>query len=131
MKTRQPDSAVERPPSYTLIPDLSAHVEALLAEARHPTDHIQGRALYVDDHVKVLAFPFEAGQALLEHTAPHPIALHFLSGEADVTLGEDAVEAHAGTWAHLPPNLPHSIRARTDAVMLLLVFLSKSREHDV
>lgn len=107
---------------YTFIPDLATRVDELVAEAPRPTEHVQARALFTDDHVKVLAFPFEAGQALAEHTAPHPVALHFLRGEADVTLGSDAVEARAGTWVHLPPRLPHSIRARTDTVMLLLVF---------
>ena len=107
---------------YTYIPDLAAHVAELVARAPHPTERVQARAVYTDDHVKVLAFPFEAGQALEEHTAPHPIALHFLDGEADVTLGSAAVEARAGTWVHLPPRMPHSIHARTDTVMLLLVF---------
>lgn len=109
---------------YTFIPDLAARVAELAAQAPHPTDHVQGRALYTDDYVKVLAFPFEPGQALEEHTAPHPAALHFLSGEADVTLGPDAVEARAGTWVHMPPRLPHSIRARTPVMMLLLIFKS-------
>ncbi len=115
---------------YTCIPDLEAHVDRVVAQARRPTEHVQGRALYTDDHVKVLAFPFEAGQALDEHTAPHPAALHFLRGEADVTLGPDAVDARAGTWIHMPPGLPHSIRARTDTVMLLLVFLSRDPDSD-
>ena len=117
-----PGGPEPRAPAYTLIPDLAARVDELVAQAPHPTGHVQGRAVFTDEHVKVLAFPFEAGQALEEHTAPHPIALHFLRGEADVTLGPDAVEARAGTWVHLPPRLPHSIRARTDTVMLLLVF---------
>lgn len=107
----------------TFIPDLARRV-AELAEEGHPTDHVQGRALYTDDHVKVLAFPFEAGQALAEHTSPHPVMLHFLEGEADVTLGEDAVEALAGAWVHLAPNVPHSIHARTPVLMLLLIFRS-------
>ena len=106
---------------YTYIEDLAAHV-AELAKEGHPTEHIQGRAVYVDDHMKVLAFPFEAGQTLEEHTAPHPIMLHFLEGEADVTLGDDRRAARAGTWVHLPPHLPHSIHAHTPVVMLLLVF---------
>lgn len=55
---------------YTYIPDIAARLEELTAQAPHPTDHLQGRALYTDDRVKVLAFPFEAGQALEEHTAP-------------------------------------------------------------
>ena len=74
--------------------------------------------------MKVLAFPFEAGQSLDEHTAPHPAILHFVDGEADVTLGEDDVEARAGTWVHLPPNVPHSIHARAPVLMLLLILRS-------
>ena len=107
---------------YTYIPDLAAYVEELVAQAPHPTEHVQGRILYTDNQVKVLAFPFKAGQALLEHTAPHPAALHFLQGEADVTLGSDMVEACAGTWIHMPQHLPHSIHARSPVMMLLLVF---------
>ncbi len=107
----------------TFIPDLARRV-AELAEAGYPTEHVQGRALYTDEHLKVLAFPFEAGQSLAEHTAPHPAILHFLEGEADVTLGEDAVEARAGTWVHLAPNVLHSIHARTPVLMLLLILRS-------
>lgn len=108
---------------YTFIPDLAKRV-AELAEAGRPSDHVQGRAVFTDEHIKAITFPFEAGQALAEHTAPHPVVLHFVSGEADVTLGDDAVEARAGSWVHLPPNVPHSIRARTPTVMLLLVLRS-------
>jgi quercetin dioxygenase-like cupin family protein len=105
---------------YTFIANLAARA-AELAEAGYPTKHVQGRALYTDDHLKVLAFPFEAGQALEEHTAPHPAILHFLDGEAEVTLGEEVVEARAGSWVHMAPDLPHSIRARTPALMLLVI----------
>lgn len=106
--------------SYTVIPDLTARVEELVAEG-HATKHIQGRALFTDEHVKMLAFPLAAGQTFEEHTAPHPAMLHFLEGEADVTLGDDAVEAQAGTWIHMPPELPHSIHAKTPVLMVLLV----------
>lgn len=105
---------------YTYIFDVAEHVTELAKEG-HPTAHIQGRAIYTDDHVKVLAFPFEAGQTLEEHTAPHPAMLHFVEGEARVTLGGDAMDARAGTWIQMPPDLPHSIHARTDVVMLLLI----------
>ncbi len=108
--------------NYTFIPDLAARVAALVAQAPHPTEHVQGRALYTDHHVKVLAFPFERGQALEEHTAPHPIVLHFLEGEADVALGSEEMVVQAGAWLHLPPHLPHRIHARTRTMMLLLVF---------
>lgn len=108
---------------YTYIRDLADHVQELV-KAGHPTDHIQGRAVFTDDHIKVLVFPFEAGQKLEEHTAPHPAVLHFIKGEADVTVGDDRVEAHAGTWIHMTPELPHSIHARTPVLMMLLILRS-------
>lgn len=107
---------------YTYIPDLADLVDELKDQTPHPTEHVQGRAMYTSDHLKVLAFPFKPGQALEEHTAPHPAVLHFLEGEADVTLGSDTMDARAGTWIHLPRHLPHSIRARTPCLMLLSVF---------
>ena len=110
--------------TYTYIFNLADHVSKLLEQAPHATEHVQGRAIFTDDRVKVLAFPFEAGQALTEHTAPHPIVLHFLDGEANVTLGTDAVDARAGTWIQLLPHVPHSIHARTACMMLLSVFHS-------
>lgn len=106
--------------SYTYIPDLAARVDELVAEGP-PTEHIQGRALFTNDRVKMLAFPLRAGQTFEEHTSPHAAMLHFVEGEAEVTLGRDAVEARAGTWIHLPPRLPHSIHAKTQSLMVLIV----------
>ena len=50
-----------------------------------------------------------------------PAVLHFLQGEARLTLGDDVLEAQAGTWAHMPAGMRHSIQARTPVVMLLLL----------
>lgn len=108
---------------YTFIPDLARRA-AELAQAGPPTEHVTARALFTDDHVKVVAFPFEAGQALAEHTSPHPAILHVLEGEATVTLGDDTVEARPGSWIHMDARLPHSITARTQFLMLLIVFRS-------
>lgn len=105
---------------YTYISDLADRAREL-AKSGHPTSHVQGRAIFTDDHLKVLAFPFEEGQALEEHTAPHPGILHFIEGEAVVTLGDDTVAAHPGTWIHMPPELPHSIHAKTPVLMLLVI----------
>jgi len=99
---------------YTYIADLAQQVEI-------PTNGILTRTLYVDDWVKVVVFGFDAGQELSEHTASTPALLHFLRGEAQLTLGHDSREAGAGTWAYMPANLPHSIKARTPVVLLLLL----------
>ncbi len=108
---------------YAFIPDLARRA-AELAQTGLPTEHIAGRALFTDEHVKVLAFPFEAGQSLTEHTSPHPAIIHVLEGEARITLGDDAVEARPGSWIHMDAQLPHSIHAQTEFLMLLIIFRS-------
>jgi quercetin dioxygenase-like cupin family protein len=70
-------------------------------------------------------FGFAAGQELSEHTASTPAIMHFLHGEADVTLGPEKVSAAPGTWIHMTPQLPHSIRALTPVRLLLLLLKDK------
>jgi ferredoxin len=84
-------------------------------------DSIVSRTLHGDDGVKAVIFGFAAGQELSEHTASMPATLVFLQGEADLKLGEDRMSAQPGTWVHMPPNMPHSITAKTPVVMLLLL----------
>ena len=100
--------------NYTMLKELVDQVEL-------PRDGTLSRTIYVDDGLKVVLFGFSAGQELSEHTASTPAIMHFLSGEADVTLDSDAVEATAGTWIHMPAQMVHSIRTRTPTVMLLLL----------
>jgi quercetin dioxygenase-like cupin family protein len=97
---------------YTWVDNLTTASEA-------PADGTLSRTLYQDERLKVVLFSFSAGQELSEHTASMPATMHFVTGEADVTLGADRVAASAGTWIHMPAQLPHSIRTKTPVVMLL------------
>lgn len=96
---------------YTYVKDLAA--------TPIPEDGILSRTLHDDDRVRVIYFGFAAGEELSEHTASMPAMLHFISGEAALTLGEDTHTAQAGTWAHMPAHLPHSIKAETPTMMIL------------
>ena len=100
---------------YKVIADLLA----LMPEVSDDT--IVSRTIFSDDHLKAILFGFAAGQELSEHTAARPAVLHFLSGEAEVTLGEDRFEARPGMWLHMPAKLPHSVAAQTQVAMLLLL----------
>ena len=84
-------------------------------------DTIVSRSVYQDDQLKAILFGFAPGQELSEHTAARPAILHFLKGEADLTLGKDSSDAQPGTWAHMEAHLPHSILAKTEVIMLLLM----------
>jgi quercetin dioxygenase-like cupin family protein len=100
---------------------LYTHIDDLAKETQPPDKGILSRTLHNDDRLKVVLFGFAQGEELSEHTASMPAVLHFLQGEAQLTLGDDTVAAKPGTWVHMPTGMRHSIQAKTPAVMLLLL----------
>jgi quercetin dioxygenase-like cupin family protein len=106
-------------PSFTLLADIVNQVQM-------PDDGTLSRTIYQDDGLKVVLFGFAAGQELSEHTATMPAIMHFLSGEADVTLGPKQVTATSGTWIRMEAQLPHAIRAKTPVVMLLTLLKAQA-----
>ena len=97
-------------------------VDDLLAQLPEiPPDSIVSRTFYSDQSMKAILFGFAAGQELSEHTASRPAILHFLQGEARLTLGGHAGTAGPGTWVHMPAKLPHSVKAKTPVILLLLL----------
>lgn len=105
----------------TAIPLTTAEVVDLAKSVTPPIDGIISRTIYQDSSVKAVLFGFGQGQELSEHTASKPAIMHFLSGEAAVTLGDRDLTATAGTWVHMASGQPHSIVAKTPVTMLLLL----------
>lgn len=99
---------------YLLLPSIELEVEP-------PSDGTLSRTVYHDERLKVVLFGFAQDQELSEHTASTPAIMHFLKGEARVTLGADQHNVQPGAWIHMTPQLPHSIHATTPVVMLLLL----------
>ncbi len=97
------------------------HINDLAKEAQPPEKGILSRTLFNDEKVKAVIFGFAQGEELSEHTAAMPAILHFIQGEAKQTLGDDTLEAKAGTWVHMPTGQRHGIQAKTPVVMLLLL----------
>jgi quercetin dioxygenase-like cupin family protein len=97
------------------------HFSDLTQQIQPPDKGILSRTLFNDDRLKVVGFGFAQGEELSEHTASMPAVLHFLRGEATVTLGDDRHEVKPGTWVHMPTGLRHSIQTRTPVVMLLML----------
>ena len=103
---------------YFYVPELLKQLPEI------PPDTIVSRTYYDDGQVKAILFGFAAGQELSEHTASQPAILHILQGEARLTLGDDTLDAGAGTWAAMPAFLKHSVVAKTPLTMLLLLLKS-------
>ena len=100
---------------YSFISDLDAQLEAI------PDESIVSRTIHDDERLKVVLFGFSTGQELSEHTVSQPALLHFLRGQARLTLGADTLEVAAGAWTHMAAKLSHSVHAHTDVVMLLIL----------
>ena len=103
---------------YAFFQNLAQEISELL------TDSIISRTIYSDDQIKVVLFGFAQGQELSEHTASMPALLYFVSGEANLKLGEEQKTAQAGTWVHMQANLAHSVYANTQTIMLLILLRS-------
>ncbi|MFV9503318.1 MAG: cupin domain-containing protein [Oscillochloridaceae bacterium umkhey_bin13] len=93
----------------------------LVAQVTIPEDGTISRTIFQDDQVKVVLFGFAAGQELSEHTASTAAILHIVQGHATVGLDIELLEAGPNAWIHMPPRMPHSIKARTPVVMLLIL----------
>lgn len=103
---------MEKP--YTFVANLSEEVTI-------PENGILSRTLQNDERSKVIAFGFAAGQELSAHTAPMPAILYVAQGKARLKLGDDQMEATAGTLVHMEAKLEHGIHAVTPTVLLLVL----------
>lgn len=97
---------------YMLVADVAKEIEP-------PEKGILSHTLFNDDAVKIVLFGFAPGSELTAHTAPMPAMIHFLQGEATLTLGEDTHEVQAGALIHMQRQLTHGIVAKTPVTMLL------------
>jgi quercetin dioxygenase-like cupin family protein len=97
------------------------HISDLAKEVQPPDKGILSRTIFNDEKVKAVIFGLGQGEELSEHTASMPAVLHFLQGDAKLTLGDDTLEVKTGSWVHMLMGLRHSIQAKTPLVMLLLL----------
>lgn len=102
--------------AYTLIPNLAELIADIQPES------IVSRTFLRVGNMKAILFGFDAGQELSEHTSSQTAIIQIVQGEATVTLGGDSHELSAGAWMHMPPQLKHSVSAKTPVIMLLLMF---------
>lgn len=94
----------------------------LAQETQFAPNGIVSRTLLKAPNARVVLFGFAQGQELTEHTSPHRALVHILSGECEFALGGAWHQLKAGDWLHMPPNLPHAVRA-TQAFSMLLTLI--------
>ena len=94
-------------------------IRQLADEIYPPESGKQSTVLADDDTTKVILFAFAAGDGLAEHVAPLPAIIQIIQGDAQLTVGDQAVAGKPATWIQMAAKTPHSIKAQTPLVMLL------------
>jgi quercetin dioxygenase-like cupin family protein len=101
-------------------------MESKVVEVTQEQSFVEGgitsKTLFSNEISKVVLFNFDAGQQLSEHTASVQAHLLFVSGKAEVLLGDKKVTAIPGTWIHMSPKLLHAIYAKERTTIVLTLF---------
>jgi len=97
----------------------AATVVSLAKETGFAPNGIVSRTLLRTTNGRVVLFGFSEGQELTEHTSTQHATVHLLTGECEFDLAGETQQLKAGDFIHMPPGLPHAVRAKTQFSMLL------------
>ncbi|ETT49600.1 MULTISPECIES: cupin domain-containing protein [Paenibacillus] len=68
----------------------------------------------------------DKGSSIGGHSSPGDAMVNILSGQAEITIGEDKYTVHAGETLVMPANIPHALHA-TEAFQMLLVVVKPDK----
>ena len=100
----------------------SEKVISLAQETQFAPNGIVSRTLLRTPTARVVLFGFSEGQELTEHTSTQHALIQVLSGECEFSLGGKPHALKAGDFLHIPPNLPHAVKATSQFAMPLTLF---------
>lgn len=93
-----------------------------LAESAQAVGHgIVSRTLLATPELRAVLFSFAAGQTLTEHTSTSRAVVQVLTGEGEFSVAGEPRTLRAGELLHLPPRVPHAVRAIEPLTMLLIL----------
>ena len=100
----------------------SQQVISLAQETQFAPNGIVSRTLLRTPTTRVVLFGFAEGQELTEHISTQHALVQVLSGECEFSLGGKPHNLKAGDFLHMPPNVPHALKATKQFSMLLTLF---------
>ena len=97
----------------------SEKIISLTQETQFAPNGIVSRTLLRTPTTRVVLFGFSEGQELTEHTSTQQALVQVLTGECEFSLNGQPHPLKAGDFLHMPPNLPHALKATKQFSMLL------------
>ncbi len=99
-------------PSFTVLANLLDEVEI-------PENGTLSRVVFNADGLRVVLFAFDTGEQLTDHAATVPAVVQVIKGRLEMTLGEEQIEIHPGSWVHMDAHLVHALVALEPSVVIL------------
>jgi quercetin dioxygenase-like cupin family protein len=96
---------------------VSGLAEALPVAAAATTS----RTLVDNDRVRVVAFTFDTGEQLTEHTAAMPVVVQLVTGAMRFEVAGEAHHLAPGDCVYLAASEPHSLEALEPSSMTLVM----------
>ena len=101
--------------------DVSEVVSSVEEELPIPHRATTSRALLDNDLVRVVAFAFDTGERLTEHTAAGPVVVHLIEGRLRFEVDGAEHALAAGDCVYLAPGAPHALEALEPARIALVL----------
>jgi len=83
------------------------------------------RTLVRTDHLEIFRYALPAGKVVDTHTAAGVMVVHCLEGTVDFTALGKTQAMTPGTMLYLPNHEPHSLKAVSDALLLITLLLDR------
>ena len=120
-------SAAAGPPAPT-VPDAPAHRVVDLAIATGDARPVKVLPLYDEPHLKLATITLRDGAVMASHSAPMPVTIVALAGEADIVYADGARErVTPSRLIALQTNVAHSVEPVGKDTVVLLVHHMKQR----
>lgn len=74
-----------------------------------------------NDAVSITLFAFSKGEGISTHAASGDAMVYMIDGQAEITIGNEKINAEQGQVIVMPANVPHGLVATDNFKMLLVV----------
>ena len=85
----------------------------------YQSDGIVSKRIIQKEKENITLFAFDAGQKLIEHTAPFDALVQVLQGNAEIVIGGNLNKLTNEQRIIIPANVPHAVIAHEKFLMLL------------
>lgn len=107
--------------SSIILDTVNSQKEALANIIDFSNDSIVSKTIVKNNGGSAIAFAFDQGQGLTEHTSPVDALVYIIEGSAIITISGNENSMTAGDVIVMPANHPHAVKALTKLKMMLVM----------